>query len=278
MSLQTGRYAAASPPTPRRGLEPGAAHPGQPRVRRQRPAHGPGRPHLCGAGDRQPDQRARRRDRSTRDDQPEGRRDRRARRRGLRSARRPLRHRGDGRTRERARRATAARGCCATTYRARTASPSTRADCSSTSAGSAGAFSSSISSGGAPRVLLENLPLPNALEAGPDGLLYFPLMGANEIWRIHPEGGAARARGRRPGRPGRRQVRFQGLHRLDPGGDRRGAAHRSANRRAQRAGRAGSGPRQPDLRGRSAVRLALSTGGSPRSSAAARPERCCRAA
>ena len=45
--------------------------------------------------------------------------------------------------------------------------------------------------GGAPRVLLENLPLPNALEAGPDGRLYFPLMGANEIWRVHPEGGAA---------------------------------------------------------------------------------------
>ena len=45
--------------------------------------------------------------------------------------------------------------------------------------------------GGAPRVLLENLPLPNALEAGPDGLLYFPLLGSNDIWRIHPEGGAA---------------------------------------------------------------------------------------
>ena len=45
--------------------------------------------------------------------------------------------------------------------------------------------------GGAPRVLLENVPMPNALEAGPDGLLYFPVMGANEIWRIHPDGGAA---------------------------------------------------------------------------------------
>ncbi len=46
-------------------------------------------------------------------------------------------------------------------------------------------------SGGAPRVLLEDLPLPNALEAGPDGRLYFPVMGANEIWRIDPDGGAA---------------------------------------------------------------------------------------
>ena len=45
--------------------------------------------------------------------------------------------------------------------------------------------------GGAPRVLLEDIPLPNALEAGPDGKLYFPVMGANEIWRIDPAGGAA---------------------------------------------------------------------------------------
>lgn len=40
--------------------------------------------------------------------------------------------------------------------------------------------------GGAPRVLLENVPSPNAMEFGPDGLLYFPVMGANEIWRIDP--------------------------------------------------------------------------------------------
>ena len=38
--------------------------------------------------------------------------------------------------------------------------------------------------GGEPRVLLENVPSPNAMEVGPDGLLYFPVMGANEIWRI----------------------------------------------------------------------------------------------
>jgi sugar lactone lactonase YvrE len=43
--------------------------------------------------------------------------------------------------------------------------------------------------GGAPRVLLESAPSPNAMEVGPDGLLYFPLMGANEIWRINPDGG-----------------------------------------------------------------------------------------
>jgi sugar lactone lactonase YvrE len=41
--------------------------------------------------------------------------------------------------------------------------------------------------GGTPRILLENLPSPNAMEVGPDGLLYYPLMTANEIWRIDPD-------------------------------------------------------------------------------------------
>ena len=45
--------------------------------------------------------------------------------------------------------------------------------------------------GGAPRVLLENLMMPNALEVGPDGKLYFPILGTNEIHRIDPEGGAS---------------------------------------------------------------------------------------
>ncbi|MFA1546303.1 SMP-30/gluconolactonase/LRE family protein [Actinomadura chokoriensis] len=43
--------------------------------------------------------------------------------------------------------------------------------------------------GGAPRVLLENLPMPNAMEFGPDGKLYYPLLGTNDIWRIDPDGG-----------------------------------------------------------------------------------------
>lgn len=43
--------------------------------------------------------------------------------------------------------------------------------------------------GGAPRFILENVPMPNAMEVGPDGLLYFPVMGTNEIWRVNPEGG-----------------------------------------------------------------------------------------
>ncbi|CAN5169570.1 SMP-30/gluconolactonase/LRE family protein [soil metagenome] len=42
--------------------------------------------------------------------------------------------------------------------------------------------------GGPPKVLVKNVPSPNAMEVGPDGLLYFPVMGANEIWRIDPGG------------------------------------------------------------------------------------------
>ena len=40
---------------------------------------------------------------------------------------------------------------------------------------------------GSARILLDNLPSPNAMEVGPDGLLYYPLMTANEIWRIDPD-------------------------------------------------------------------------------------------
>lgn len=43
--------------------------------------------------------------------------------------------------------------------------------------------------GGAPRIILEKVPMPNAFEVGPDGKLYFPVMGTNEIWRIEPKGG-----------------------------------------------------------------------------------------
>jgi sugar lactone lactonase YvrE len=44
--------------------------------------------------------------------------------------------------------------------------------------------------GGAPRMILDNVPMPNAMDVGPDGKLYFPVMGTNEIWRIGLEGGA----------------------------------------------------------------------------------------
>lgn len=44
-------------------------------------------------------------------------------------------------------------------------------------------------SGGPPRILLDNAPMPNAMEVGPDGMLYIPMMASNEIWRISLEGG-----------------------------------------------------------------------------------------
>lgn len=44
--------------------------------------------------------------------------------------------------------------------------------------------------GGAPRILLDNVPMPNAFDVGPDGKLYIPVMGTNEIWRIGLDGGA----------------------------------------------------------------------------------------
>jgi len=37
--------------------------------------------------------------------------------------------------------------------------------------------------------LLEDLPMPNGMEVGPDGKLYYPLLGTNDIWRIDPNGG-----------------------------------------------------------------------------------------
>jgi len=43
--------------------------------------------------------------------------------------------------------------------------------------------------GRAPCLLADNLPLPNALSVGPDGNIYFPAIGANEIWRVPLAGG-----------------------------------------------------------------------------------------
>jgi len=43
--------------------------------------------------------------------------------------------------------------------------------------------------GGAPRLILDNVPMVNAFEVGPDGKLYFPVMGTNEIWRVSLSGG-----------------------------------------------------------------------------------------
>ena len=42
--------------------------------------------------------------------------------------------------------------------------------------------------GGAPRIILDNVPMPNAFEVGPDGKLYMPIMATNEIWRVNLDG------------------------------------------------------------------------------------------
>ncbi len=44
--------------------------------------------------------------------------------------------------------------------------------------------------GGAPRVIKDGIPMANAFEVGPDGRLYAPIMGANEIWAIDLTTGA----------------------------------------------------------------------------------------
>ncbi|HEX7856497.1 MAG TPA: SMP-30/gluconolactonase/LRE family protein [Sphingobium sp.] len=43
--------------------------------------------------------------------------------------------------------------------------------------------------GGAPRVILEDVLMPNAFEVGPDGKLYYPVMGLNQIHRVSLDGG-----------------------------------------------------------------------------------------
>jgi sugar lactone lactonase YvrE len=42
--------------------------------------------------------------------------------------------------------------------------------------------------GGAPRIILDDIPMANAFQVGPDGMLYFPVMGTNEIWRVNLDG------------------------------------------------------------------------------------------
>ncbi|MES2157915.1 MAG: gluconolaconase [Pseudomonadota bacterium] len=44
--------------------------------------------------------------------------------------------------------------------------------------------------GSAPRVILDNIPMANAFQVGPDGKLYVPVMGANQIWRVDIDTGA----------------------------------------------------------------------------------------
>ena len=99
--------------------------------------------------------------------------------------------------------------------------------------------------------------MPNAMEVGPDGMLYYPLLGTNEIWRIDPDGGEPERVAGDLGVPGRGEVRQGRFHRLHPGRHRRRAADRPAQRRPHHAGHDRSRPGQPDLRRGPAVRLRL---------------------
>jgi sugar lactone lactonase YvrE len=42
--------------------------------------------------------------------------------------------------------------------------------------------------GGEPKVLASDIPMVNAFDVGPDGMLYFPAQAANEIWRVSLDG------------------------------------------------------------------------------------------
>ncbi len=44
--------------------------------------------------------------------------------------------------------------------------------------------------GGSHRTILEDVPMANAFDVGPDGKLYVPVMATNEIWRVDLAGGA----------------------------------------------------------------------------------------
>ncbi|MFD1613285.1 SMP-30/gluconolactonase/LRE family protein [Sphingomonas tabacisoli] len=44
--------------------------------------------------------------------------------------------------------------------------------------------------GSEPRVIASDVPMANAMQVGPDGKLYFPVMGTNQIWRVALDGGA----------------------------------------------------------------------------------------
>ncbi|ANY09618.1 hypothetical protein [Pseudonocardia sp. HH130630-07] len=44
--------------------------------------------------------------------------------------------------------------------------------------------------GGPPRVLATGLALGNAMQVGPDGLLYYPHLLSGEVWRVDPDGGS----------------------------------------------------------------------------------------
>ncbi len=250
----------------------------EPAVRRERPAHRSGRPDLRRPGHRQPDQRARPGNRAAGNRQRQGRRHHRPRRRGLRPERQPLRDRGDGRPGQRARsRRHHPRAARRHALRQRHHLPSGPAVRRRMPRGRS---AHGVRPGRRrPRILLEDVPSPNAMEVGPDGLLYFPVMGANEIWRIDPDQAAGRASGggRRARGTGLGQVRRRRPHRLDAGGQRSGAAHRPAQRRRRRCWPSSPPAWTTAPSSTAACSSRTSPARSPRSCRVAAPSPCCRA-
>ena len=116
-------------------------------------------------------------DRRDRNHQREGRRHRRARRPRLRRRKATSMPPKSPKAGSVCARPMAPRGCSKATCLSRIPSPSTRGACSPANAGPAGGSWSLTSMAARPRVMLEDVPMPNAMEVGPDGKLYFPVMG-----------------------------------------------------------------------------------------------------
>ena len=90
--------------------------------------------------------------------------------------------------------------------------------------------------GRAPRLIADHLPLPNALSVGPDGFIYFPAIGANEIWRVPLAGGKPERFAGDLAVPTAVKIDSKGSIISTQGRTRRNSQNRFAERRAQRRG------------------------------------------
>ncbi len=115
--------------------------------------------------------------------------------------------------------------------------------------------------------------MPNALEVGPDGKLYYPMLGTNDIWRIDPDGGEPERVAGDLGVPGRGEVRLRGFIISTQVGTGAGAADRPPQRRQHRASPTSAPAWTTSPSSATACSCRASPGRSPRSSAAARPGR-----
>src|SRR4051794_8981784 len=181
-----GRVESAGAPG-RPGLEHHAGDRAERLVRRQRDRVRPRRTAVRGAGGGQPRLRGRPRG-PRRDDRRARQRHRRSRRPRVRLAWRDVRQRRGGGAR-----LDAHAGWRAAARRLRTARRE-RADLPPGSdlrqrvpAGRAPARG--LPDGRRPRLIADGLHTPNAMQAGPDGQLYFPAVWPGEVWRIDPAGG-----------------------------------------------------------------------------------------